>query len=97
MYDPATGRIARQVAFADPGDVDAAVAAARAAFAAWRATSLAERARVLFRFRELLAARADELAAIITAEHGKTIDDAMRRGRTRPRGRRVRVRRCRTC
>jgi malonate-semialdehyde dehydrogenase (acetylating) / methylmalonate-semialdehyde dehydrogenase len=76
VYDPATGRIARQVAFADPADVDAAVAAARTAFAAWRATSLAERARVLFRFREVVAARADELAAIITAEHGKTTADA---------------------
>jgi malonate-semialdehyde dehydrogenase (acetylating)/methylmalonate-semialdehyde dehydrogenase len=64
------------VAFADPADVDAAVAAARTAFAAWRATSLAERARVLFRFREVVAARADELAALITAEHGKVLSDA---------------------
>src|SRR6185312_10199619 len=47
-----------------------------AAFATWRATSLAERTRVLFRFRQLLDARADELAAIITWEHGKVLSDA---------------------
>jgi malonate-semialdehyde dehydrogenase (acetylating)/methylmalonate-semialdehyde dehydrogenase len=76
IYDPATGKVARQVAFASPADVDAVVAAAQAAFPAWRATSLAERTRVLFRFRELLDTRADELAAIITSEHGKVLSDA---------------------
>ena len=76
MYDPATGRVARQVAFATAEDVDDAVAAAQAAFATWRATSLAERTRVLFRFRQLLDARADELAAVITSEHGKVLSDA---------------------
>jgi malonate-semialdehyde dehydrogenase (acetylating) / methylmalonate-semialdehyde dehydrogenase len=76
VYDPATGRVARQVAFATAEDVDDAVAAAQAAFAAWRATSLAERTRVLFRFRQLLDARADELAAVITSEHGKVLSDA---------------------
>ncbi len=76
VYDPATGRVSRQVAFAAAEDVDDAVAAAHAAFARWRATSLAERTRILFRFRELLDARADELAAIITSEHGKVLSDA---------------------
>ena len=76
VYDPATGRVARQVAFATAEDVDDAVAAAQAAFATWRATSLAERTRVLFRFRQLLDARADELAAVITSEHGKVLSDA---------------------
>jgi malonate-semialdehyde dehydrogenase (acetylating)/methylmalonate-semialdehyde dehydrogenase len=76
VYDPATGRVARQVAFATAADVDDAVGAAHAAFAAWRATSLAERTRILFRFRELFAARAHELAAIITSEHGKVLSDA---------------------
>ena len=76
VFDPTTGRVAKQVAYADPSDVDAAVDAASAAFAAWGVTSLAERSRVLFRFRELLHARADELAAIITAEHGKVPSDA---------------------
>jgi malonate-semialdehyde dehydrogenase (acetylating) / methylmalonate-semialdehyde dehydrogenase len=56
--------------------VEAAVAAAKAAFPAWRDTSLARRARVLFRFRELLDARAGELAELITAEHGKVLSDA---------------------
>ena len=76
VYDPTTGRVARRVAFATPADVDAAVAAAVAAFPAWRATSLAERTRTLFRFRELVAARSDELAAIVSSEHGKVLDDA---------------------
>ena len=76
VYDPATGRVARQVAFATAEEVDDAVAAAQAAFATWRATSLAERTRVLFRFRQLLDARADELAAVITSEHGKVLSDA---------------------
>lgn len=76
VFDPSTGRVAKQVAYASPSDVDAAVAAASAAFASWRATSLAERTRVLFRFRELLNERADELAVIITAEHGKVLNDA---------------------
>jgi len=76
VFDPATGRVTKQVSHASPGDVDAAVAAASAAFSNWRSVSLAERARVLFRFRELLNQRADELAAIITAEHGKVLSDA---------------------
>jgi malonate-semialdehyde dehydrogenase (acetylating) / methylmalonate-semialdehyde dehydrogenase len=76
VFDPATGRVAKQVAYASPADVDAAVAAAGAAFPSWRATSLAERTRILFRFRELLNDRADDLAAIITAEHGKVLSDA---------------------
>ncbi len=76
VFDPATGRVARQVVYASPMDVDAAVAAARTAFRSWRAVSLAERTKVLFRFRELLSHRADELAAVITAEHGKVLSDA---------------------
>jgi malonate-semialdehyde dehydrogenase (acetylating)/methylmalonate-semialdehyde dehydrogenase len=76
VFDPATGEVARTVLLAEPGDVDAAVAAARAAFPAWRDTSLAKRTQVLFAFRELLNARAPELAAIITAEHGKVLSDA---------------------
>ena len=76
VFDPATGAVARTVLLAEPGDVDAAVAAAAAAFPGWRDTSLAKRTAVLFRFRELLAARTGELAAIITAEHGKVLSDA---------------------
>jgi malonate-semialdehyde dehydrogenase (acetylating) / methylmalonate-semialdehyde dehydrogenase len=76
VFDPATGHMTKQVAFASPTDVDAAVAAARDAFGAWRGTSLAERSKILFRFRELLNERADDLATLITAEHGKVLSDA---------------------
>ena len=77
VFDPATGRVTKQVAFASADDVDAAVDAAGAAFGEWRTSSLAERTKILFRFRELLDQRADALAAIITAEHGKVLNDAM--------------------
>ncbi|NAZ76494.1 CoA-acylating methylmalonate-semialdehyde dehydrogenase [Kineococcus sp. T13] len=77
VYDPATGRVTRQVALASEADVQAAVGAARAAFPAWRDTSLARRTTVLFAFRELLNARKGELAEIITAEHGKVLSDAL--------------------
>ncbi|WP_166613307.1 CoA-acylating methylmalonate-semialdehyde dehydrogenase, partial [Kineococcus indalonis] len=77
VYDPATGRVTKDVALASPQDVQAAVAAAKAAFPAWRDTSLARRTAVLFAFRELLNARKGELAAIITAEHGKVLSDAL--------------------
>jgi len=77
VSDPSTGRVTRQVAFASAADVDAAVAAARQAFVAWRSVSLTERSKALFRFREMLNERADDLAAIITAEHGKVSSDAL--------------------
>ena len=76
VTDPATGVVTARLALADQADVDSAVAAARAAFPAWRDTSLARRSQVLFRFRELLNAGAGELAALITAEHGKVLSDA---------------------
>ncbi|MEU6697873.1 CoA-acylating methylmalonate-semialdehyde dehydrogenase [Pseudonocardia sp. NPDC046786] len=76
VTDPATGEVARRVAFAEPADVESAVAAATAAFPAWRDTSLTRRTQILFRFRELLNHRAPELAALITAEHGKVLTDA---------------------
>ncbi|GAA3658968.1 CoA-acylating methylmalonate-semialdehyde dehydrogenase [Microbacterium marinilacus] len=76
VYDPATGEQAKEVLLAEPDVVDAAVAAARAAFPAWRALSIARRQAILFRFRELLEARKPELAEIITSEHGKVLSDA---------------------
>ncbi|GAA1349968.1 CoA-acylating methylmalonate-semialdehyde dehydrogenase [Saccharothrix algeriensis] len=76
VYDPATGRVAARVDFATAAVVDEAVGAARAAFSDWRDASLAKRANVMFAFRELLNARKDELAAIVTAEHGKVLSDA---------------------
>jgi malonate-semialdehyde dehydrogenase (acetylating) / methylmalonate-semialdehyde dehydrogenase len=77
VFDPATGRVTKHVAFASASDVDDAVACAASAFASWQSTSLAERTRILFRFRELLHERAGELAAIITSEHGKVRSDAL--------------------
>ena len=76
VFDPSTGRVTKRVTHAAAEDVDDAVAAAREAFLGWRETSLAERSRVLFRFRELVNARAEELAELITAEHGKVLSDA---------------------
>ncbi|MFV2175230.1 CoA-acylating methylmalonate-semialdehyde dehydrogenase [Actinomadura sp. LOL_016] len=77
VTDPATGRVTAEVVFAEPADVDAAVAGAAAAGRAWAATTLAARTRVLFAFRQLLDERKDELAALITAEHGKVRSDAL--------------------
>jgi len=76
VYDPASGRVARQVLLGSAEDVAAAVAAARAAFPAWAETPPLRRARVLNRFLALLVEHRDALAAMITAEHGKVFDDA---------------------
>lgn len=77
VYNPATGQVARQVAFASKATTEAAIAAAHTAAKGWAATSLTRRTAIMFRFRELLASRKNELAAIITAEHGKVLDDAL--------------------
>ncbi|MBQ0905066.1 CoA-acylating methylmalonate-semialdehyde dehydrogenase [Micromonospora sp. U21] len=76
VYDPATGQVGGKVDFASAFDVDEAVTAAREAFSRWRNASLAQRANVMFAFRELLNARKSDLAEIITAEHGKVLSDA---------------------
>jgi malonate-semialdehyde dehydrogenase (acetylating) / methylmalonate-semialdehyde dehydrogenase len=76
VFDPAIGLVSNTVALADTEDVDRAVAAAKAAFPAWRGLSLARRQAILFSFRELLNARKHELAEIITSEHGKVLADA---------------------
>ena len=76
VFNPAAGSVAGHVAFADSEMIDRAVASARDAFATWRQSSLAQRTEVLFAYRELLLARRMDLAAVITAEHGKTLDDA---------------------
>ncbi|MER6513183.1 CoA-acylating methylmalonate-semialdehyde dehydrogenase [Nonomuraea sp. NPDC001636] len=77
IFNPATGEVSGHVRLASAADVDAAVAAAVAAFPAWRDASLVKRAQVLFRFRELMDAHRDELAALISAEHGKVHADAL--------------------
>jgi malonate-semialdehyde dehydrogenase (acetylating)/methylmalonate-semialdehyde dehydrogenase len=76
IFDPATGAAQRKVAFATTTEVQAAIAAAAAALPGWRATGLIKRADVFFRLRQLLIERQDELAAIITSEHGKVLSDA---------------------
>ncbi|MBO0838783.1 MAG: aldehyde dehydrogenase family protein, partial [Actinobacteria bacterium] len=70
IYNPATGQVSGTVDYATAAEVDAAVAAARAALPGWRDTSLVRRAAVLFAFRELVMSRQADLAALITAEHG---------------------------
>ncbi|MEV0589063.1 aldehyde dehydrogenase family protein, partial [Nonomuraea sp. NPDC050310] len=67
ITNPATGQVSGKVALASAADVDAAVASALAAFPAWRDASLVKRTQVLFRFRELMHAHRDELAALISA------------------------------
>jgi len=76
VFDPATGQEQRRVYLAEASDVDAAVQAAKEAFASWQDVSVVRRARIMFAFRELIAQHTDELARLISSEHGKTFDDA---------------------
>ena len=76
VYNPATGEAHREVAAASTAEVEQAIAVAKAALPAWRASSLIKRADVFFRLRQILAERTDELAAIVTSEHGKVLSDA---------------------
>ncbi|NDG15676.1 MAG: aldehyde dehydrogenase family protein, partial [Betaproteobacteria bacterium] len=75
VTNPATGAVTAQVALADSTDVQQAVAAAQAAFPAWADAPPLRRARVMFRFLELLHQHKDALAHAITAEHGKVFTD----------------------
>ncbi|ANZ18598.1 CoA-acylating methylmalonate-semialdehyde dehydrogenase [Streptomyces noursei] len=77
VYNPATGAQEKQVAFASVEEVDAAVRTAKEAFRSWGTSSLAKRTSVLFKYRELVDAHRDELARLITAEHGKVHSDAL--------------------
>ncbi len=76
VFNPATGEQQASVALASAAEVNAAVANAAAAYEGWSATPPLLRARVLFKFKELLEKRRDDIAKLITAEHGKTFDDA---------------------
>ena len=76
VFDPATGTQTAEVVLASRRDVDATVAASLAAWEGWRDTSLTARSRVLFAFRELADRYRDDLARLITAEHGKVAEDA---------------------
>ncbi|MGQ9367982.1 CoA-acylating methylmalonate-semialdehyde dehydrogenase [Azospirillum sp. ST 5-10] len=76
IVDPATGATVGQVPLADRATAERAIAAAEAAFPAWRATPPAKRARILFRYRQVLEDNAERICALITREHGKTLEDA---------------------
>ena len=76
VYNPATGEVQAQVDLASAAEIDQAVASASAAAVGWAESSLTQRTQIMFRFRELLAGRVDELARIISSEHGKVISDA---------------------
>ena len=76
VFNPSTGREIARVPMGMPADAGRAVAAARAALPAWAETPAVERARVLFRFRERLAVASEELARLVTREHGKTLGEA---------------------
>jgi malonate-semialdehyde dehydrogenase (acetylating)/methylmalonate-semialdehyde dehydrogenase len=77
VYDPATGQVTRHVDFASVDEVAAAVAAAKAAFPGWRSTSLSKRTDIMFKIRNLVEKHREELAAHLTAEHGKVPSDAL--------------------
>ena len=76
VFNPATGEIQKQVAFATVDEIDHAVATAKAASAEWRHSSIATRTRVLFAFRELVNRHKDDIAKLLTLEHGKVFSDA---------------------
>ena len=77
VYNPAEGTVSREVRLASTDDVAHAVARAKAAFPDWSGASWNKRQGVLFAFRELLNARKEEVAAILTNEHGKVTSDAL--------------------
>ena len=77
VFNPATGEVQAEVDFADLAEVDRAVATAKAALPAWRATNLSRRAEIMFNLRELVDANRKEIAALLSIEHGKVISDAL--------------------
>src|SRR5216684_7380238 len=77
VYNPALGKQTGAVDFATPADVDSAVQAAKEAFESWRAMSLSKRTAIFFQIRELVHERQEDIARILTAEHGKVLSDAM--------------------
>jgi malonate-semialdehyde dehydrogenase (acetylating) / methylmalonate-semialdehyde dehydrogenase len=76
VYNPATGQVQARVLLAGPADVDDAVQTAKKAYQAWQDVSLTRRARIMFAFRELIERHLDDLARVVSAEHGKVISDA---------------------
>ena len=76
VYNPATGEITAQTPLATTAEVEVAIASAEAAFPAWRDTPVGKRAQLMFAFRDKIVKHLDELAEILSSEHGKTLDDA---------------------
>jgi malonate-semialdehyde dehydrogenase (acetylating)/methylmalonate-semialdehyde dehydrogenase len=76
VFNPTTGSVSARVPFASDEEVNTAVAAAKDAFRGWAATPAPRRARVMFRFKELVEKASDEIARLIAREHGKTVSDA---------------------
>jgi len=77
VFNPATGQVSAQLALADSATVQTAIDAAQNAFPAWRATPPGKRAQTLFRFKQLLEQHQEEVADLISLEHGKTFEDAV--------------------
>ena len=77
VYNPATGEVTAQVGLATVDEVDRAVAAAAEAFGPWSATSLARRTAIMYRFRDLVDRHKEDIAALLTAEHGKVLSDSL--------------------
>ncbi len=92
VFNPALGTAVSEVALASADEVGEAIATAKAAFPAWRDLSIAKRQAIMFRFRELIVSRKDDLARIITREHGKVHADALGEIARAHRGRRARDR-----
>src|SRR3982074_2791408 len=83
VFNPATGQVIDQVPLSGPNEGDAAVKAAAAAYKTWSRTAVMERVRLMFQFKALLEKHFEDLAAIVTRHHGKTLDEArgeVRRG-----------------
>lgn len=76
IYNPATGQMTGELRLANQDDVKTVVASARNAADSWSQVSLSKRTSILFKFRELLSANVDELAEIVTNEHGKVLSDS---------------------
>jgi malonate-semialdehyde dehydrogenase (acetylating)/methylmalonate-semialdehyde dehydrogenase len=76
VYNPATGQVQARVLLAEPADVDEAVQVAKKSFESWQEVSLARRVRIMFTFRDLVERHLDDLAKVVSAEHGKVVSDA---------------------
>ena len=76
IYNPSTGEVSKQVALASRTTVEQAISAAQDAYPAWRNTPAIKRARIMFKFKDLLEQHADEICSLIGAEHGKISHDA---------------------